>query len=155
MAKPRSVRPHKLTELVCRVLKCIACKNCLSSVATLNTEFQTTSGSNFSTITVWVWRMPGEYTVSTVKFGGGVINGLGLFFMVHAKPCSSSEGMTLTFQMILCFQFCGNSLGEGLSCFSMTMLPCTKRGPYRNGLSRSVWKNLTGLRRALTSTPSG
>ena len=44
--------------------------------------------------------------------------------------------------------------GEGLSCFSMTMPPCTKRGPYRNGLSRSVWKNLTGLHRALTSIPS-
>jgi hypothetical protein len=37
--------------------------------------------------------------------------------------------------------------------FSMTMSPCTKRGPYRNGLWRSVWKNLTGLHRALTSTP--
>uniref|UniRef100_A0A8K9WU79 SAM domain-containing protein n=2 Tax=Oncorhynchus mykiss TaxID=8022 RepID=A0A8K9WU79_ONCMY len=31
---------------------------------------------------------------------------------------------------------------------------CKKRDPYRNGLSRSVWKNLTGLHRALTSTPS-
>ncbi|KAK6322616.1 hypothetical protein J4Q44_G00074080 [Coregonus suidteri] len=51
--------------------------------------------------------------------------------------------------MILCFQLCGNSLGEGPSCFSIT-----KRGPYRNGLSRSVWKNLTGLHSALTSTPS-
>ena len=40
-----------------------------------------------------------------------------------------------------------------LSCFSMTMPPCTKRGPYRNDLSRSVQKNLTGLHRALTSTP--
>ena len=44
--------------------------------------------------------------------------------------------------------------GEGPSCFSMTMPLCTNRGPYRNGLSRSVWKNLTGLHRALTSTPS-
>ena len=32
------------------------------------------------------------------------------------------------------------------------MPPCTKRGPYRNGLSRSVWNNLTGLHRTLTST---
>ena len=47
-----------------------------------------------------------------------------------------------------------NSLGEALSCFSMTMPPCTKRGPYRNVLSRSVWKNLTGLHRALISTQS-
>ena len=45
------------------------------------------------------------------------------------------------------------SLGKALSSFSMTISPCTKRGPYSNGLSRSVWKNLTGLHRALTSTP--
>ena len=38
--------------------------------------------------------------------------------------------------MILCFQLCGNSLGKSLSCFNMTMPPCTKRGPYRNGLLR-------------------
>ena len=56
--------------------------------------------------------------------------------------------------MILCFQLCGNSLGNALSCFSMTMPTCIKRVPYRNGLLRSVWKNLTGLRRTLTSTPS-
>ena len=60
---------------------------------------------------------------------------------------------TMTFQMILCFQLCGNILGKALSCFSMTMPPCSKRGPYRNGLWRTVWKNLTGLHRALTSTP--
>ena len=41
--------------------------------------------------------------------------------------------------------------GEGHSCFSMTMHLGTKRGPYKNGLSRSVWKNLTDLHRALTS----
>ena len=61
---------------------------------------------------------------------------------------------TMTFSTILCYQLCGNSLGKAFSCFSMTMPLCTKRGPYRNGLSRSVWKNLTGLHRALTLTPS-
>jgi hypothetical protein len=45
------------------------------------------------------------------------------------------------------------SLGKAVSCFSKTMSPCTKRGPYSNGLSRLVWKNLTGLHRVLTSTP--
>ena len=59
----------------------------------------------------------------------------------------------MTFYKILCFQLCSNSLGKALSCFSLIMPPCTKRGPYRNGLSRSVWKNLTGLHRALTSSP--
>ena len=32
----------------------------------------------------------------------------------------------MTVYMILCFQLCGNSLGKALSCFSMTMPPCTK-----------------------------
>ena len=36
----------------------------------------------------------------------------------------------------------------------MTIPPCPKRDPYRNGLLRLVWKNLTGLHRGLTSTPS-
>ena len=58
---------------------------------------------------------------------------------------------TITFQTILCFQLCGNSLGKALDSFSIPR--CTKRGPYRNSLLRSVWKNLTGLHRAQTSTP--
>jgi hypothetical protein len=44
--------------------------------------------------------------------------------------------------------------GVGTFLFQHDNAPCTKRGPYRNGLSRSVWNNLTGLYRALTSTPS-
>ena len=51
-AQPRSGRPHKLTERDRRVLKRVAWKNRLSSVATLTTEFQTDSGSNVSTSTV-------------------------------------------------------------------------------------------------------
>ena len=45
-AQPRSGRPNKLTKWDCRVL------NGLSSVATLTTELQTSTGSNVSTITV-------------------------------------------------------------------------------------------------------
>jgi transposase len=52
MALPRSGRPHKLTEQDRRVLKRVACKNRLSSIATLTTEFQTASGNNVSTRTV-------------------------------------------------------------------------------------------------------
>jgi hypothetical protein len=43
---------HKLTERDRRVLKRVAHKNRLASVATLTTKFQTASGSNVSTITV-------------------------------------------------------------------------------------------------------
>ena len=44
--------------------------------------------------------------------------------------------------------------GEGPFLFQHDKAPCAKRGRYRNGLSRMVWKNLTGLHRALTSTPT-
>jgi hypothetical protein len=55
--------------------------------------------------------------------------------------------------MILCFRICGNSFGEGPFLFQNDNAPpCTKRGLYRKGLSRLVWKNLTGLHIALTST---
>ena len=47
-----SGRPHKFTERDRRVLKHVAWKNRLSSIATLTTEFQTDSGSNVSTSTV-------------------------------------------------------------------------------------------------------
>ena len=51
-AQPQSGRKHKLTEWDWCVLKRIACKQCLFSVATLTTKFQTASGSNVSTRTV-------------------------------------------------------------------------------------------------------
>ena len=44
--------------------------------------------------------------------------------------------------------------GEGPFRFQHDNAPCTKQGPYRNGLSRWVWQDLTGLHRSLTSTPS-
>ncbi|XP_076314973.1 uncharacterized protein LOC143227405 [Tachypleus tridentatus] len=50
--QPRRGRPHKLTERDRRMLKRVVCKNRLSAVATLITEFQTTYGSNVSTRTV-------------------------------------------------------------------------------------------------------
>ena len=51
-SQPRSGRPHKLTEWDRRLLNHVARTNCLSSVATLTTKFQTASGSKVSTRTV-------------------------------------------------------------------------------------------------------
>jgi hypothetical protein len=51
-AHPRSARPQTFTERYCRVLKHVACKSCLSSVATLTNEFQTASESNINKITI-------------------------------------------------------------------------------------------------------
>ena len=51
-SQPRSGRPQKFTEGNRRVLKRIAHNNRLPSVATVTTEFQTASGSIFSTRTV-------------------------------------------------------------------------------------------------------
>jgi hypothetical protein len=52
---------------------------------------------------------------------------------------------------------CSDASSTEMQCLrplSPKMPMCTEQGPYRNGLSRSVWKNLTGLHRALTSTLS-
>ncbi|CDQ86808.1 unnamed protein product [Oncorhynchus mykiss] len=90
--------------------------------------------------------------VPTVKFGGGGIMVWGP--LVTVKGNLNSTAYIDILGTILIFHLCGNSLGKALSCFSMTMPPSTKRGPHRNVLPRVVWKNLTGLHRALTSTPS-
>ena len=52
-AHPRSGRPHKLTERDHWVMKCVACKNHLSSFAAFTAEFRTASENNVSTRTVW------------------------------------------------------------------------------------------------------
>jgi len=51
-ARPRSVRPCKLTERGRRVLKRVALRNRLSSAVSLTTEYQTASGSTISTRTL-------------------------------------------------------------------------------------------------------
>ena len=158
-AQPRSGRPHKLTERDCRVLKRVAWKNRLPSVAILTTEFQTDleatsaqtlfveslmkwismakqlhislrspcampsfswSGVNLTTIGLWSsgntfsgvvnHASPSGSLMDEFGFGGcqenatcpnalcyckvcwRKNNGLGLFFMVRARPLSSSEG---------------------------------------------------------------
>jgi hypothetical protein len=119
------------------------------------------------TVTKWshgIWlpimthdRRSGSSKVSTVKFGGVGIMVWGWFSWFDLGllvPVKGNLNTTAAYNYILdnsVLQLCGNSLGKYLSCFSMTMPPCTKLSPYRNGLSRSVWKNLTGLHRALNA----
>ena len=104
MAQPQSGRLHKLTERDRRVLKHVARKNRLSSVAPLTTEFQTASGSHVSTITVrqgsfmkWVSMavrrtnlgltdarrtLPAPMHSATCKVWWKINNDLMVFFMV-------------------------------------------------------------------------
>lgn len=46
------------------------------------------------------------------------------------------------FWTILCSLPHVNSLGKVLSCFSITVAPCTKQGTQRHGRISYVWKNM-------------
>ena len=94
-AQLRRDRPRKLTEGGRRVLKCVARKNGLTSVASLTRESQSASGSNISRRTVlqelpeidFLWlsgctqarRTLPTGIVPTVKSGGGGMTVWGCF----------------------------------------------------------------------------
>jgi hypothetical protein len=93
---------------------------------------------------IWVWQMPGERylpqcIVPTVMFGGGGIMVWGCFSCFRLGPLVPVKGnLNATANQIWFDLIHTNDIRDD------SVPPCTNQGPYRNGLLRLVWKNLTG-----------
>ena len=79
----------------------------------------------------WKRYLP-DYTVPTVKTGGGEIMVWGSFSRVF-MPIFMPQ-CTKTFWTMLCLQLCCNSLWKVLLYYKMTVLKCRKKGPQGQDL---------------------